>query len=141
MPTITRHSLTRTAFAALLSFAGASGVSAQTPETPTEAPAQRGTAGTEQAAFSDHDLRSFANAVTEVSKINLTYQPQVEAAASEQERADIEVQARERMVDAIEDEGLSLDKYNGIILAARADPVVAQRIDRMLQEAMQETMN
>lgn len=87
-----------------------------------------------EATYTDEELRAYAAAATEVQRINESYQPQLEAAESPEEVQAVREQATGQMVEAVEDEGLSVDRYNEIFQAAQADPEVAEQISQYVQE-------
>ncbi len=101
-----------------------------TMEAPAAAPAQ---------SFDDAKLQSFVVAFLQVDQINRTYAPQVQAAASEEEQAQVRQQAGEAMVDAVEaSNGITVEEYNSIIETAQTDPALAQQINGMIQQAAQQ---
>ncbi|TVR83724.1 MAG: DUF4168 domain-containing protein [Rhodospirillales bacterium] len=87
-----------------------------------------------EANYSEEELRSYAAAAIEVQRINETFQPQLQAAETPEEVQAVREQATGQMVEAVEDEGLSVDRYNQIFQAAQADPEVAEQISRYVQE-------
>lgn len=92
-------------------------------------------AGPESQAYDERDLRSFAAAIVEVERINTDFLPRMEAAGSEAERESVRQQATEKMVEAIEDQGLSLEEYNVIHQSAQHDPDLARDLNTMIEEA------
>lgn len=86
--------------------------------------------------LSDEKLKSFAVAFLEVSKINQTYQPQIQAAGSPEDEQRIRQQAGADMIQAVDSsQGISVEEYNMIIQAAQVDPELAQRINGHITEA------
>src|SRR5262245_53745236 len=80
------------------------------------------------AAYSDADLRSFAAAVIEVQRLTDFYIPQLESAASVEERELLHTAASIEMTRAVQNEGLSAERFHEILTVARADAGVAARI-------------
>ncbi len=95
-----------------------------------QAPAPQGAV---QSEFSDQQLQSFAGAVREVQKIGQRMQPKVSAAGSPEEAAEVRQEATKEMVEAIRGEGLTVEEYNDISTAARANPQLAARITEMIR--------
>jgi hypothetical protein len=85
-------------------------------------------AGQTASSYSDAELKSFAVAVVEVQRINDTYVQKLESAASPEEQQQLRKAASQEMVQAVEKEGMSVDKYKEIMSQAETDPAVAQRV-------------
>lgn len=96
-------------------------------ETPPAAPAAQD--------FSDTDLKTFAVALVEVSRINDNYLPVYRAAKSPEEQQAIEQKASDEMVQAVQNAGLTVDRYQQILAQARSNPEVASRINEHVKEA------
>lgn len=125
---------TLAAVAALgMAFGAASltGTSVTTPAAAQTAPAPG------QAPNVDEDtLRSFAVATLEIQEISQTYQPQMEAAESQEQQQEIAQAANDEMVAAVEAvPGIDVDSYNAIAEAAQADPEMMQQINMFIAEA------
>ena len=86
--------------------------------------------------YADEDLKTFANALVEVSRINDNYFPIYEAARSPQEQEAVELKASEEMVRALQGAGLSVAKYQQIMARARTNPEMANRINEHVKEAV-----
>jgi hypothetical protein len=114
-------------------------------EPQTEQPqAQQTPAGepmTEQPAaqaqdYSDETLRSFAVAFLEVDAINKAYTPKLQQAATPEEQQQIQEEASQEMVNAVEgSDGISVQEYTSIMQAAQADPELAQKLTDYIGEA------
>jgi len=128
----TRRSLVA---AAVLGIAGAfsvNGAAAQDAEPPAamEAPAT---------TFDESKLRSFVVAFLQVNEINRTYLPQMQEADSTEEQQQIQQQATQEMVMAVENaEGIDVDEYNAITESAQANPELASQLNQMIQQAASE---
>lgn len=97
--------------------------SAQTQPPANTAPAE---------SYSDKQLEQFISASQKVAVISQEYTPKIEATSSQEEREKIFREADEKMVDAVEDEGLSVGEFNGINQALQQDPELEQRVTSML---------
>ena len=108
-----------------------------TPAAPAAAqqPQQQRPAPPAASSFDSDQLQSYAAAVVEVQKINEEYLPKLESAESRGEQQKIREEATGMMVEAIKAEGISVETYNKIYKAARADPRFAQRLNRLIEEA------
>jgi len=101
----------------------------------SSAVAQQAPAPGQAPAADEETLRSFAMATLEIQEISQTYQPQLEAAESEQEQQEIAQTANEEMVRAVEAiPGIDVDQYNAIAEAAQNNPEMMQQINTLLAE-------
>ncbi len=104
---------------AVLGFAAAPIAGAQSSQSPAEQPAS---------SFSDDELKSFVVAALEVQRINSVYLPRLQAATTPEEQAQVREAASGEMVQAVEKNGLSVDKYKEILEQAQTNPAVASRV-------------
>lgn len=84
-------------------------------------------------AYSDTELQSFAEAALEVKRIKETYLPKLQAADTQAEEEKVKETATKEMVHAIEERGLSIDKYHEILVAALTDSDIAHRVSKYLE--------
>lgn len=84
--------------------------------------------------FSQDQIESYAAAATEIRKISADYQPQIQAAASPQERENLQREATDEMVEAVESEGLTVESYNQITSASQSSPELAEQIAQHMQQ-------
>lgn len=84
----------------------------------------------EQAVFDDATIEAFAAAQIRIEEIRSAYLPAFEAAQSDAERQQINQQATQEMVAAVEAiPDLTVDQYNAVTAAATQDPDLAERIN------------
>ena len=89
-------------------------------------------------AVSDEKLQSFAVAFAEVEKIKQEYSQRLQAAGSETEQQQLQTEAGQKMLQAVENtEGMSVDEYNQIIESAQADPSLAERLTKIIGQTNQ----
>lgn len=114
----------------LLCMAAPAAQAQQQPQTaPGEAPQSQ--------AVSDKEIETFAAAATEVRRLNKQWAPRLEAAANESKEAEEAVrrQALTEMAQAVEDKGMSVDRYEQIFTVAQSNGDVRRKIvDRMPKE-------
>jgi hypothetical protein len=79
-------------------------------------------------AFSQEELKTFAVASLDVERISDQYQTNLQEAADPDERQGIVAEAQEQMMQSVEQKGLSVDRYNSIVLAARGDQALSKQI-------------
>jgi hypothetical protein len=109
------------------SFMVASGTYAQSPARP----AKPGAAAP-AASIPDHKLDAAATAIQKVAKVSQDYQQQLaEAPTPDKER--IAKEANTAMVQAVTEQGLSVDEYNSIVDTAQRDPAVHDKIIQRLK--------
>ena len=94
--------------------------------------AQVGQPTAEQTAepYSDAELQSFAEAALEVKRIKAGYASKLQAAASAEEQQNLKEAASQEMKRAVEERGISVDKYQEILANALTNPELAQRINK-----------
>jgi len=85
---------------------------------------------------SDAELKSFAGAVVEVHRISDAYIPKLEAAGTADEEQKLEAAALREMVHAVENEGLSVEKYEEILTQAQTNRELVHRLKRPLRDAL-----
>lgn len=82
------------------------------------------------ADISDEQLAKFNDAQEEVHKVREEWQDQLHDADDKKAAMQNRQKANQEMVEAIQDHGLSVEKYNNIIRAAQSDPKIAQRLQQ-----------
>ena len=113
--TMSRHAAIAMAAAAMLAFAAPGAAHA--------------------AEFSDGQLKSFAVAWTSINQLAEQWKPQVEAAESQDQAADMLKQFEVEANQVIErTEGIGATDYEDIMRAAQSDEALKERIFAMLQE-------
>ena len=86
--------------------------------------------------YSDAELKSFAGAVVEVHRINDSYIPKLQAANTPDEEQQLEAAALHEMVQAVEKEGISVERYEEILTQAQTNRDIAHRLKRPLRDAL-----
>ena len=88
------------------------------------------------ADFDGAELDSFVQAYVEVNMIGQAFAPQLQSAATPEEQMQVQTQASEQMMGAIEAvEGIDLERYNEIMAVAQNDPDLVARINKRLESA------
>lgn len=92
----------------------------------------------EAPAVTDEKLESFVVAFNEVEQVKQDYTQQLQAAESPEEQKQIQNEAGQRMLQAVEDtDGISIDEYNQILQTAQADPDLAQKLTDAIGQSRQ----
>jgi len=89
------------------------------------------------AAVSEEKLQSFAVALAEVEKIKQEYSQRLQSAGSQEEQQQIQNEAGQKMLQAVEAKGISVDEYNQIVQSAQSDPAVAERLNKAMGQTKQ----
>ena len=84
--------------------------------------------GDYQFQLTEEHIVSFVDAAIAIEALVTEVQPQLQAASTQEEQAEIQEQAQARMTAIVTDSGLSVDEYNAIASAARENQSVAQRL-------------
>ena len=82
--------------------------------------------------FSDQEINQFVNAQNEVMQIRDEYVQRIGATEDRDEVMELEQEANEMMVDAVEDTGLTVSTYSNIAQAASENPELAERIREIM---------
>ncbi len=79
--------------------------------------------------YSEQDLEAFAAAALKVEQLNEKWIPQIAEASTADENAAMRQRAMEEMRDAVREEGLTIQEYNGIYDTAQRNPEVMEVIE------------
>ena len=82
----------------------------------------------QQGDLSDAMVHKVGAALRETVSIRQKYAERAQATKSPQEQQALTTQAQTEMVQAISDQGLSVQQYNQVIQMAQADPTLKQRL-------------
>ena len=82
----------------------------------------------QQSDLSDAMLHKVGAALRQTVTIRQKYAERAQATKSPEEQQTLTTQAQTEMVQAISDQGLSVQQYNQVIQMAQADPTLKQRL-------------
>jgi Domain of unknown function (DUF4168) len=85
-------------------------------------------AGRSNADLSDDMIAKVGTAVGHVAAIQQDFSPRIAAAVSPDEKQGLQQEAGAAVVQAISDQGLTIDQYNEVVSAAQTDPDLEERI-------------
>lgn len=88
-------------------------------------------------AFSESDLEAFAAASLKVEELNAKWMPRLSEAETAEDNAAIRNEAMQEMNEAVRDEGLTVQEYNGIYDAAQSDPRIMQVVEEFREDMQQ----
>lgn len=84
-------------------------------------------------SFTDSQLQNFINASRQVAVISQEYTPRIESTTDHGEREQMFREADDKMVAAVQEEGLSVQEFNSINQQLPQDPALEQRVNNLLQ--------
>lgn len=117
--------------AALLS-AGLMTATAHAQQDPAAAPEQPEAAAPAM-DFSDDQLQQFADISEEIVVISEEYTERLQSADDEAAQQEVQMEANDKMVEAVEDGGLDVDTFNAIGQAVQQDPELMQRVQEKVE--------
>lgn len=89
-------------------------------------------------SFTDEQIQVFAVAFLEVQSIGQGYDAALQEAATAEEQQQLQMQAMDEMVLAVEQvEGITVEEYNAIFQAAQTDPELAQQLQAEIDQIVQ----
>jgi len=83
---------------------------------------------TPESGMSDMTVNKVGAALRQVLQVKQTYSQRMQNANTQAERQEIASQADGAAASAVTQQGLSVDQYNRVLLAARTDPALKQRV-------------
>jgi hypothetical protein len=86
------------------------------------------------ASFSDEELKSFATAATEVQQLSIEWQKKLKEEKDQQKSQEMRQEATQEITQAVKDEGLTVEKYNQISMAARQDKDLRNKVVQYMNE-------
>jgi hypothetical protein len=84
--------------------------------------------------ISDAKLEMAATAYKEISGIYNQLQENLQQVEGQEQRAQIEEQANQMMVQAVKNSGLAIDDYNDVMAQVRENPEEAERFNEKLTQ-------
>ncbi|QTF93013.1 DUF4168 domain-containing protein [Halomonas sp. BM-2019] len=114
-------------FSAALLSAGLMSATAHAQQDPAAAPEQPQAAAPAM-DFSDEQLQQFADASEDIVVISEEYTERLQTAEDEASQQEVQMEANDKMVEAVEDSGLDVDTFNAIGQAVQQDPELMQRV-------------
>jgi hypothetical protein len=85
--------------------------------------------------FSNKELKSFALALVTVQDLNQMMLDKMSRAKTPEEETIVRSEAQQQMVQAVQEEGLSVAKYNSISMEVRTNPEMAEKVKQHMESA------
>ncbi len=120
-----RNTLALVIAAVALSFSAA--ISAQSYEMQQQPP------GT-TTEVTDQELGQFVEAQGQISAIQQDFSGRLQQVEDPERAHELQVQANEKMTEAVEEVGLDVNSYNSIATAVQSDPELQKRLNAMMQD-------
>jgi hypothetical protein len=83
------------------------------------------------ADFSNSDLQKFASVQDQLDEIRGDYTDRVQSTDDPAKAADLQQEATQKMVEAVQNAGLEVDTYNQIAMAIQSNPDMRDRVQNM----------
>lgn len=99
---------------------------------PAQQPPGTGVPGAAQPAqINEETIEKFAGAFSEILVIQETFTEKLEAAESNEDAQALQQEAQQEMVEAVQDNGLSVAEYNEVVAMMEQDPQLRERVLQM----------
>ncbi len=96
--------------------------------------AEDGLSQASQQEVSDADLKTFAEAYTEVTQIYNVYENRITKSKEQEQAMALQQEANQKMNQAVKDKGLSIEDYNSIYKQIENNPSLQQQFTQVLTE-------
>lgn len=87
----------------------------------------------DDAGFTEGQLESFMMARAEVRDIQSEYSSRLQDISDDQKVAELQAEAQEKMVQAVQSEGLTVEEFNEIARKANSDPEFNDRLQDLAE--------
>lgn len=84
--------------------------------------------------FTDEKIEAFVEAREQVVEISKKWEDRLSNAESQEELRSLQQESQEEMVDAVRDEGISVNEYNLIVDATQTDEELRKRVNEMMTQ-------
>ncbi len=80
------------------------------------------------AILDDATIAKVGRALRQVAEIKETYSERLASAGTEDERQELVLEAEDAAVEALDEQGLTVERYAAVLTAAEADPELEERL-------------
>ncbi|MCK8516926.1 DUF4168 domain-containing protein [Methylonatrum kenyense] len=84
--------------------------------------------------FEQQELERFADAYVEVGEIHADYSQRLEQAEDPDQAQEVQQEANDRMIEAIQEQGLEVQDYSEIAAALERDPEMRDEVVTLIEE-------
>ncbi|MFP4452984.1 MAG: DUF4168 domain-containing protein [Desulfobacterales bacterium] len=85
----------------------------------------------QQTDFSDEELKQFASAQEDIEDIRADYSKELRNTQDSEKAQSLQSKYQDKMIEAIQGEGLSVEKYNTIIQAVSTDTELKEKVEEL----------
>ncbi|MFN4263160.1 MAG: DUF4168 domain-containing protein [Thioalkalivibrionaceae bacterium] len=89
-----------------------------------------------QVALTEQTIDTFVDAFVEVTKVRETYTERMADAADEEAAFELQNEAQEAMIEAVEGAGMSVQEYNEVAMALQNDPQQMEVVQSRVEQRM-----
>jgi len=93
-------------------------------------------ATTQATALTDETIDTFVDAFVAVQEIREDFTERLHSASDEAEAQAMQQEAQEKMMQAVEESGMSVQEYNGVAMALQNDPELMQQVQEKAADRM-----
>jgi hypothetical protein len=86
------------------------------------------------ADIDDETVKTFASALTAVQEIQTDYKPRIEQAREPDVANTLQREAQAEMVEAVKEEGLTVQQYNTLAQQLQANPEFRSKVQRAMKD-------
>ena len=102
--------------------------------TPTVSAQTAGSQSASREGITEETLKTYARATIEVQRIDREYQSKLKAADTAKKRAEIYREATNKVIEAVKDEGLTVEEYNQIFRAAQTNSTISKQVSDYMRD-------
>ena len=107
------------------------GATAAMAQAPDAAPAQQFEPGQQAGPITDGDLKKFVKANEEVAKVRDQFTQKLNEESDQQKAQQLQMQAQEEMLDALQDNDMDAHTYNAIAARIQTDTKLQERLSAL----------
>lgn len=89
-----------------------------------------------QLGLTDQTVDTFVDAFVEVQKVRTEITAEMDGASDPEEAQAMQAEAQERMIEAVEGAGMSVEEYNEVAMALQNDPERMQEVQQRADERL-----
>lgn len=86
-------------------------------------------AAQQQKEFDEATLKKFAKAHTKITKTQIEYSQKIHQTSDQQKAQSLQIEAQDKMLGIIKNNGLTIEDYNAIALQMNTDPELIKKIE------------
>lgn len=84
--------------------------------------------------FSDSELKTFVDIQKDIGEVRNEYAQKIQTVDDEEKAQSLQAEARDSLINVVEEADLSVEQYNQIAQAYQASPEVREKVNQMVQQ-------